>query len=287
MQCKSVLAFILILGFQLSICYAQSPATDRFFIKIYGGYGILTPGSYKGNSTTSNYENFSAGKSGAGAGLHYGAGIGFVANDFLNIGIDAELLRGKLRSSTSSKDAYTYSLFRQTINYSVTNIIPNITFKALSKPGYYIYTRVGLILAISTKVKFTNFDSSYSEGSGAVSITNGKENYYFKVNAGIQTSVGVQFNITSRLRGFGEMVGYILPASPVNSKQQYLNTSYGPTFSSYTTVNNYDYTYKRYGSYSAVSTLNSTGGQDISSNRPSITQNINYIGVNLGIVFRF
>ncbi|MBS1975245.1 MAG: hypothetical protein JST13_12915, partial [Bacteroidetes bacterium] len=262
-------------------------SADLFFIKLYGGYGLLTPGSYRGNSTKQDYENFSSGKLGAGAGLHYGAGLGLVVNDFLNIGVDAELLSGKLHSSTSSRNTYTNSHFQQTVSYSVTSIIPNITFKALSKPGYYIYTRVGLIIAVSTKIEFANFDSSYSTGSGAVTLINGDENYYFKVNAGIQTSVGAQFNITDKLKGFGEITGYILPASPTHSKQQYTTTSYGPTFSSYSTVTSYNYTYKRYGSYAPVSTLNSTGGADISANQPSITQDINYIGVNIGIVFRF
>ncbi len=286
MHNKITIAILITALAGISLCNAQSSGSFKFYIKGYGGYGLLTPGSYKGNSPASNYSNFSTGKLGAGAGLHYGGGIGFIINDFLNAGIDLERVSGKLHSSTSSKDDYTYSSFSQKINYSVTSIIPNVTFKALSRPGYFIYTRVGIIIAPNPEIEFINADSSYSSGSGAVILTSGDEHYHFKINLGIQIAVGVQFNITEYLRGFAEIVGNILPASPVSSSQQYVNTSFGPSFARYSTTDNYIYTYKRYGSYSPSSSLNSTGGSDITESKPSITQDINYIGANIGIVLR-
>jgi hypothetical protein len=281
------LFLVLVAFISASVAMAQSGNAPKFYIKGYGGYGILTPGSYKGNSPQSDYENFATGNLGAGAGVHFGGGVGYVINDFLNVGVDAEYMNGKLHSSTSADNANTYSFFSQKIDYSLTSIIPNITFKALSRPNYYVYTRVGIIIAASTKIEFTNYDSSIEHGNGFVNITSGDEKYAFHIELGIQTAVGVQFGITERLRSFTELVANILPASPISSTQEYVNSNYFKTSTSTTTPNvtefNYTYTYKKSGSYEPAT---SNGGYDITKNLPSITQNINYIGVNIGVAFR-
>lgn len=284
MNSKISILLVVLAVIGTSAAVAQSGNGSKFYIKGYGGYGILTPGSYKGNSPVSDYSNFATGNLGAGAGVHFGGGLGYVINDFLNAGIDAEYMNGKLHSSSAADNSNEYSFFSQKINYSVTDIIPNITFKALSKPNYYIYTRVGLIIAATTKIEFTNYDSSLEKGNGEVFITNGDEKYAFHINLGVQTAVGVQFRITEKLRGFAELVANILPASPVSSKQKYVDSSYSKSYSSPSTTFNYTYTYQKSGSYDPVT---SNGGYDITKNLPSITQNINYIGINIGVALRF
>src|SRR5580693_9202593 len=69
----------------------KNPAGSVIYIKIYGGYGLLTPGS---NILTASTNTVGGGSSssfanshvGLGAGLHFGGGVGVILNDFLNVG---------------------------------------------------------------------------------------------------------------------------------------------------------------------------------------------------------
>src|ERR1700693_4621113 len=82
--------------------FAQTPDLPKiqegsnFYIKVFAGYGILTPGAYR---LVSESISFTAGAptnitvtKGLGSGLKYGGGLGFILNDFLNLGVDAEYI---------------------------------------------------------------------------------------------------------------------------------------------------------------------------------------------------
>lgn len=292
---KTICIFILSL-LLVSLLNAQSiqplesvQAPQKFYVKLYGGYGLLTPGSFK-TINFGNNGNFSNNSSGLGEGLHYGGGIGFIASDFLNLGIDAEYLKAKDlnssgSSSYSSSDFTDEKIYNEKITSSFLNIIPNITFKALSKPTYYIYNRIGIVLAIHTKfsiIQFNteNFDNHDITIDSYKDTENISTNTKFNINVGIQNALGVQFILSGKLRAFGELVGSFLPISAKSGIVKY----------------NSDYFYyndpnRNPNPDTKSATTNVTYANSGSSSNPNsqqrITYNVNYIGINIGLVYRF
>ncbi|WP_245859931.1 hypothetical protein [Spirosoma aerolatum] len=122
-----------------------------FYIKLYGFYGLLTPGSQVTTSYTSGQSGmtntgFKNNATGLGAGPRAGIGVGVIVSEFINLGIDADMLFG---STLTTENNYKGSNYTSTGTTSTTlrvlSITPNITFKALSRPAYYIYNRLGLV----------------------------------------------------------------------------------------------------------------------------------------------
>src|ERR1700722_18860592 len=182
---------------------AAEPGIGKFYVRAYGGYGLLTPGSYKTYvlASTASGESFSTVRPGLGGGFHFGGGAGYIINDFLNVGVDADYLNGKNLVRTISAPDYATS---STLAHSVFSLIPNITFKAISKPNYFIYNRLGIILAISTKLSQSGFDSSSAANDVYGSTTN--IDYMFGLNVGVQSALGAQFKLIGNFRGFAEIV---------------------------------------------------------------------------------
>jgi hypothetical protein len=215
-----------------------------------------------------------------GAGFRFGGAVGFIVNEFINLGIDADFLKGKkISGSTTDISNSEYSFYSQTTTSSVLSIIPNITFKALSKPTYYIYNRLGLILTANTKIESKLYDSVVSTQTDVVTADT---KYSYPINLGVQFAIGIQFNLSRNMRGFAEIVGNYLPASPSSSTGKYSQVEPGVNNNS-----NYQYKYLKSGDFNSVSTQNNSGGVNVSSNQPLITQNINSIGINIGLAFRF
>ena len=264
--------FVLILS---SKTMAQKGNEPKLYLKIFGGYGLLTPGSFRLTSTSTT--SFTVGNSGLGAGLHFGGGVGYILNDFLNLGIDAEYLKGNdLNASSTYIGGLGNGVSNSKITYSVLSIIPNMTFKALSKPGYLIYTRIGIMLTAHTKSSSIINDSSnlITNNPNPIIARNITTTFNYNVNIGVQAALGIQFRITDNLRGFAELAGNYLPIRPSSSttitKSNYYNP--GPTYVS-----------------SSSSTSNTTykkSGDSGSGEQPSIAYNVNYIGLNIGIAVR-
>src|ERR1700733_4018256 len=238
---KKILPAFLIFLTISCITYGQQPvvnpakdnsANSIFYIKIYGGYGLLTPGSNILTASTSSVgggtsSNFANSRLGMGAGLHFGGGVGVILNDFLNVGVDAEYLKAENIStnSTFSNSPY-YSTESQLLTHSTLSIIPNITFKAFSKPTYYFYTRLGILIDIHTNLELTGDDSTYNASMGNTFIyltKNGDQKYAYNLNIGAQVAVGIQFRISEILRGFAEIAGNFLPVSPATMKWTFTN----------------------------------------------------------------
>lgn len=279
---KFLVAIIMATGFLAENTVAQQEGGADFFIKVYGGYGLLTPGSYTGGASTSSSgsgtTSFNSPSKGLGAGLHFGGGLGVILSEFLNLGVDVEYLKGaniKTYSHYESSDYFWES--NSMISHNVTSIIPNITFKALSTPTYYIYTRIGIILAVNTTIKTNQKDSSSSISSLFTYDQTG--DYVTKLSLGTTAAIGVQFNITENLKGFGEIVGFYLPSSPSSLTIAYNSKSVKPSDGTTISENHGTsiYNYKKSGEYNLSSPYN----------QPKTTNNINYIGLNIGVAYKF
>ncbi len=202
---------------------------SKIYVKIYGAYGFLSPGSFKGKSELITNEPiaFHVAKTGTGAGLRTGAGIGFIINEFINIGIDGEYLFGKkinlnenitsAQSSQASTSGYSLEA-KRTFEHEVVSVIPNIVFKAISKPNYYVYNRLGVVFGIPLKITESYFQHYHWKtitpnvflhtlGEKDINVTyNGK--YTLRPSVGYQFSLGTQVLLTEKLRGFLEFTAY-------------------------------------------------------------------------------
>jgi hypothetical protein len=159
MKSKKVFFSLLFILSMISAAVAQQNSNTGFYVKIYGGYGFLTPGSFKLTSTSGS--SFSIGNTALGEGIHYGGGVGYVLNDLLNLGVDVDYLNGKkLSISSSYAGGLGTGVSNSAITYSILSIIPNVTFKAIAQPTYLIYTRIGIMITANTKSTLSIHDSS-------------------------------------------------------------------------------------------------------------------------------
>jgi len=210
----------------------KAVAENKFYVKAYGFYGLLTPGGFSGQgvppaaSSTSSYGGASIYRyitrssdfrveNSFGAGLRVGGGVGMVLNDFINVGIDGEYLMGNNATESYniikevSVDNGTPTVeemykVRKEYSYRVINIIPNITFKAVSKSEYYIYNRLCVCIGIPTQLSY--IESINAIDDGVPYMVEATTEFDKTIGLGYQAALGVQFRLGERLRGFAEIV---------------------------------------------------------------------------------
>jgi hypothetical protein len=266
-----------------------------FYLKAYAGDALLTPGSdglrpgsvfgiENGSTGTYSYS-----KKGLGAGFNAGFGIEKPLGKIFSVGIDVNFLHGKTLISnytvyppaTENISSVTYT---GSAAYSVTAFIPNISANIFQKHNYTIYTRLGIIIA----TKITNLSTEHYdiEGDGTTPLTEVLDQVNkYGVETGLNTAVGVRFNILGPLKGIVEISDNLLSISPKSSHQ------YGFISEGYDVLVDDNTAYIK--SNSGVGTSNSTavgnsiGGGSITSadTQPSFNQHINNIVVTVGFAF--
>src|SRR5205814_510234 len=131
----------------------------KLFIKFYGGYGFFTPGSYS-VSSSAGFQWYSTdyishdtsvktqAERGIGAGLRLGFGIGLVQNDFLNFGIDAEYQHQNTIENSINifVDSSNYAFAHDEMSYTAITLTPHVTFKALARPKFFLYNKLGILV---------------------------------------------------------------------------------------------------------------------------------------------
>ncbi|UFH52284.1 hypothetical protein [Spirosoma sp. KNUC1025] len=252
-----------------------------FYLKIYGFYSLLTPGSEINYSATQSqttaptiYKPINAR---LGAGPRAGIGIGMIVSDFINVGIDADMLFGsavKIDYDLFVGSGNTFSRYVISTNTTlkVLSITPNITFKALSRPAYYIYNRLGLVGGLVMEYKITS-SSTETPTRGAVTTTTGTTDYTKNSLAlGYQAALGIQFRLSQAVRGFAEVVAYNQSFKP--REVQFTSTS---VRSGASTVQSSSTVFKNEGDYNKTNP----------TEQPSFNVSINSVGVGAGLMFRF
>jgi|GEM_PF-3765368 len=223
----------------------KAATENKFYVKVYGYYGLLSPGSFSGKgapseSVSTSYSFFSNTRTTArssdynfkdpfGSGFRVGGGIGYVINDFINIGLDGEYLLGNsafesyviTTQNVTSLYSFTtapppppttattkFTNVNSEYQYRIVNIIPNITFKAVSKPEYYIYNRLGVIIGIPTQLDNITTSLNTYPAPRASDFDEDKTTIELQksIGLGYQAALGVQFRISNSLRGFVEVV---------------------------------------------------------------------------------
>ena len=319
----------------------------RFYIKAYGGYGLLTPGSYRVESrATYTYEAestsgdpiirdttiVSLGKNGIGGGVRFGGGVGYIINNYLNVGIDGEFLRGKtLDNDETYEGRYSSSKTHSTLDYSVITLTPHVVFKAKSSTNYTFYNRLGILVSLPFTLDYESRDSTVSSSTGkptgfpaAVTTSSSRTvyeaegQYEIPISFGLNVALGVQFRFTDDLRGFAEAFANYSVLQPksyheeatsvrnYSSERRYISNGalVSGKYSNETTNLVTDIEYQKTGGLTfdyiydpAPVQSSSTDGvrttTTVSRNNSqiqkssTISRNMNAIGLNIGLTFRF
>lgn len=194
------------------------------YVRVYGSYGFLAPGSFKGNAYLHGGEpvKFKVAKNGMGNGLYYGAGVGIILNEFWNVGISGEYLMGD-KINVQQKITATESLSykgsgyaldaSRTFNYKIVSIIPSLTFKAISQESFYIYNRLGLQVGFPLSMTEENYQHYLYHNNNPAPhtiqdkdiVTTAHGKHTLKPGVGYQFSTGLQVILTEKLRAFFEI----------------------------------------------------------------------------------
>lgn len=162
---------------------------------------------------------------GLGDGFKFGFGCAYILNDFINIGIDFDYFRSTIKKSRDSSyyfrdtdatggmpDEYEYRE-RNTISYKATllSITPNITFKAISRPKWFLYNKLGMVITfrpnslqedvtyVSTRTGWQGF---YKDSSSAII-----KKYEWGIRNpayGFTGALGGQVKLAQRMRLYAE-----------------------------------------------------------------------------------
>jgi hypothetical protein len=312
-----------------------SAFVSKFYFKAWGGYGFLSPGSYRVQSsnayviidqnnvphdTTIQTES----NKGIGIGFRAGGGIGYVVNDFLNIGIDFEFQRGKKLSNSFNHytNDYNFDSTYDDMFYKALTLSPHVIFKALSRPGYFIYNKLGILLTLPYTL-YTSGNSAYpnSQNWPPVTMMDTLNSYLFvydnsytgkyKISFGVgfNAALGVNARLTDNLRLFAEIFGNFSALSP--SSSQLINLQRTVEYGFRPDYNTNPVTYDSYTFPSALKKIvntsyiknGATGSVDVNDNSdpndPNIlvstykaidkkfTVNMNSMGISFGIYYRF
>jgi hypothetical protein len=287
---------ILIIGFKMltaAAAYAQDKDQNPYilYIKVYGGYSLFTPGAdlqpaFYGDNNENNVESFAGGsfkssRLGAGAGLNYGFGLATPIDKLWTVGIDLNNLPGQTRNF--SQNGQDNTVITQSAKHSVLSVIPNITYKALVMPKYFIYTRLGIMVAVNTKSDF-----NYNSTSTDIGNSSETDKLTYGTNLGLQGAAGVQYKLNTRMSVFGEFTGNFLTARAKTRVSHQVNSNGDGT----TDVDNYNITYLKSGSGTANRTITTTTSGNVTTTTfneqdPPELEHINNLMLNVGVVFGF
>ncbi|MBC7886258.1 MAG: hypothetical protein H7Z13_00095 [Ferruginibacter sp.] len=212
----------------------------RFLMNIHGGYALGLGSTFKfypddvssvsvfvpGNGTPGKSTNYRNPTKGLGDGFRIGGGFSFILNDFINIGMDLDYFKSTIKKTRDSSyletqisslmpgpDEYGYQE-RKTISYNATliTLTPHITFKAISRPKWFIYNKIGAVVSFrpnSVQKEVTDITVRQGwQGFYKDSLSQAVTNYEWGIKKpalGFMGAFGMQVKIAKKLRAFGEL----------------------------------------------------------------------------------
>lgn len=212
----------------------------RFMLNVHSGYSMGLGSTFKfypddvsaisvtqaGSNAPQKTVGYSNPTKGLGDGFKFGFGASYILNDFINIGLDFDYFNSTIQKNRDSSfhqtgittgannnaDEYSYSE-RNVISYKATllSLTPNITFKAISRPKWFLYNKLGAIVTFrpnSLQNDVTNVETSmgwqgfYKDSSSSVA-----KRYEWSIRnpaLGFMGAIGGQVKIADHLRFFAE-----------------------------------------------------------------------------------
>lgn len=210
----------------------------RFYLNIHGGYAFSLGSSFKffpdnissisvnqvQNNPVSKDVKFKDESKGLGDGFRFGIGLSYIINDFINVGLDVDYSQSTLSKTKDSSfmskeemngnvDQLIYNE-KYTISYDATLLTfsPNITFKAISQPKFFIYNKVGAIIIFRpNSIQLETRQGDYKMGwqgffrDSSLSETKKYEWGLKNPAFGFMGAIGGQVKLTERTRLFAEV----------------------------------------------------------------------------------
>jgi len=164
--------------------------------------------------------------------------------------VDIEYQKGpKLTNSLNTDiDPDNYNFTTDEMHYKALTLSPHVIFKALAKPKYFVYNKLGILVSFPYTL-FTSGNSGYASGyawppgaadSAVASLTVENKSYEgkYKISTGIGFNVafGINMRLNSNLRVFAELFGNFSALSPSSSEVSSVDDLKYSAFSG-----NYDY----------------------------------------------
>ncbi|MEO8582821.1 MAG: hypothetical protein ABI415_03430 [Flavitalea sp.] len=210
---------------------------SRFYVNIHAGYALALGSTFKFypddvssismqviENTPSKTTTYKAPTKGLGQGFRIGAGLSYIVNDFINVGIDFDYFQSTI---SKTRDSSFYSIQfngsqgvetnykeRYTISYKTTllTLSPNIMFKAISRPKWFIYNKVGIVLtfrpnSLQKEATIGKFQTGY-QGTYTDSTTRVDRVYDWGIrnpSVGFMGGIGGQYRLNERIRLFTEI----------------------------------------------------------------------------------
>lgn len=214
------------------------PSEPRFYVNIHAGYSLATGSTFKyypddirsivvdkvGNNAATKTTKYSAPGKGLGEGFRFGVGLSYVVNDYINVGLDFDYSKTAISKVRDSSYRHAFAISgataensyneRVTISYhaELVTFTPSITIKAISRPKWLVYSKVGAILnlrpfSIQKETSDAQFRFRRQDIIRDSSIFTSKR-YYWSVknpSLGFMSGLGVQLKLSERIRAFGEL----------------------------------------------------------------------------------
>lgn len=162
---------------------------------------------------------------GLGDGFKVGGGLTYVLSDFINIGVDVDYFKTSLQKTRDSSyyellatsapggpNEYNYNE-RKTVNYEekLVTITPVITFKAFSRPKWFLYSKLGGIITLTPGNSQTETSDISSrrgrQGATTDSSASVVKKYSWSIKSpalGFLSSIGIQVKVAGRLKAYTE-----------------------------------------------------------------------------------
>lgn len=210
----------------------------KFLVNFHTGYAVGLGSTFKfypdditsisveqlqGNPETRSIR-YKEQSQGLGEGIRFGAGISYILNDFVNIGLDIDYFRSTISKTKDSAYHRTLSIGgsidelqyndKYKISYQTTLVTfsPNITFKAISKPKFFIYNKIGAIVifrpnSIQTETREGRYRMGWQGFFRDSSALNEKRFEWGIKNPalGFMGGIGAQRKVTEKLRVYAEL----------------------------------------------------------------------------------
>ena len=209
----------------------------KFYVNVHGGYSVALGSTFKfypddvssivlrmaDNNIVSKDVSYKAVKRGLGEGFRIGGGISYVLNDFINVGLDVDYFKSTIKKVRDSSFSQTFSTGpvaatsyneRFTISYDATliTLTPNITLKAISRPKWFIYNKIGAIFTFrpNSIEHDTRESTSSMNWQGFKKDSSGYQDTRYEwviknPSFGFSGALGAQIKITEKIRVFSEI----------------------------------------------------------------------------------
>lgn len=221
-----------------SIPFIKIKNEPRFYANIHSGYAYGLGSTFKFypddiqsvslQQIEGNPENksvrYQEESKGLGKGFRWGVGLSYIVNDFLNIGIDVDYFQSTISKVKDSSFRRTQTISgnvdelqykeQYKISYKATLLTfsPNITFKAISRPKFFIYNKIGAIIifrpnSIQRESQNGNYRMGWS-GFFRDSLVSNEKRYEWGIKnpaLGFMGGLGAQVKATEKIRVFAEL----------------------------------------------------------------------------------